>query len=111
MNVVPAEAAHGETPDFVTKVGFRPERAHLLREGEEVGPETVVIEGEMLAREMLGDQTLYKMNTEDGIVFVKEFASEMLEYGKHRIEVQLQDIACFDTQEKLCGFGLKKERP
>ena len=111
INVVPAEAAHGETPDFVTKVGFRPERAHLLREGEEVGPETVVIEGEMLAREMLGDQTLHKLNTEEGIVFVKEFASEMLEYGKHRIAVQLQDIACFDTQEKLCGFGLKKERP
>ena len=71
----------------------------------------VLIDGVSVRDVELGDQTLYKMNTENGIVFVKEFASDMLDYGKHRIAVQLQDIACFDTQEKLCGFGLKKERP
>ena len=37
MNVVPAEAAHGQTPDFVSKVGFRPERSHIVRPGKRWG--------------------------------------------------------------------------
>lgn len=109
MNVVPAEAAHGQTPDFVSKVGFRPERSHILRPGEKVGEDTVLIDGNMLAREMLGDQTQYKMETENGTVFVKEFNDDLLDYGDHQIAVKLSDIACFDMQGKLVGFGLKKE--
>ena len=109
MNVVPAEAAHGQTPDFVSKVGFRPERSHIVRPGEKVGEDTVLIDGNMLAREMLGDQTQYKMETEKGTVFVKEFNDDLLDYGDHQIAVKLSDIACFGMQGRLVGFGLKKE--
>ena len=109
MNIVPAEAAHGQTPDFVSKVGFRPERARLLRKGEGTAADEIRIDGSMLAREMLGDQIQYKMDTDDGVVFVKEFATDMLDYGGYQIAVRLSDIACFDMQGKLAGFGLKKE--
>ena len=109
MNVVPAEAAHGKAPEFVSKVGFRPERSHIVRPGEKLSEDTVLIDGNMLAREMLGDQTQYKMETENGTVFVKEFKDDLIDYGQHQIAVKLADIACFDMQGKLCGFGLQKE--
>ena len=72
-----------------------------------MGEDTVLIDGNMLAREMLGDQTQYKMETENGTVFVKEFNDDLLDYGDHQIAVKLSDIACFDMQGKLVGFGLK----
>ena len=93
--------------DLKKLVMTRQTHSDIVREG--TAADEIRIDGSMLAREMLGDQIQYKMDTDDGVVFVKEFATDMLDYGSYQIAVRLSDIACFDMQGKLAGFGLKKE--
>ena len=109
MNVLPREALGGRAPEQVHFVGFRPEKARLLGKDEQPAARELVLPGEMLAREMLGDQVLYKLRTDYGTVNVKDFSGGMLEYGAQRIAVPYPDVACFDEGERLIGYGMAWE--
>lgn len=109
MNVLPRAVLGKRAPAPVQFVGFRPEKARLMEEGEVARPREMVIEGKVLAREMLGDQVLYKISTEFGDVNVKDFSGSPREYGIKRIAVQSEDVAGFDAQERLIGFGMAWE--
>ena len=109
MNILPSEAAGGRLEENIVKIGFRPEKAHLINTDETAGPDTIVIDGDVVAREMLGDQVLYKLRTPYGNISVKDFGDSQFTYGSHKVAIAIKDTACFDAQEKLRGFGLEKE--
>ena len=109
MNILPSEAAGGRLEENIVKIGFRPEKAHLINTDETAGPDTIVIDSDVVAREMLGDQVLYKLRTPYGNISVKDFGDSQFTYGSHKVAIAIKDTACFDAQEKLRGFGLEKE--
>lgn len=106
MNVLSAAVAGDKVSPKVEKIGFRPEKARLMSEEEVPGLRELVISGEVVAREMLGDQTQYKLTTGFGSVSVKDFGDSVCSYGACRIAVPYKDVACFDAAQKLIGFGL-----
>ena len=106
MNVLSAAVAGDKVSPKVEKIGFRPEKARLMSEEEVPGLRELVIYGEVVAREMLGDQTQYKLTTGFGSVSVKDFGDSVCSYGACRIAVPYKDVACFDAAQKLIGFGL-----
>lgn len=106
MNVLSAAVAGDKVSPKVEKIGFRPEKARLMSEEEVSGLRELVISGEVVAREMLGDQTQYKLTTGFGSVSVKEFGDSVCSYGACRIAIPYKDVACFDAAQKLIGFGL-----
>lgn len=108
MNVLDAGAAAGTLQDKVDRIGFRPEKGRLLGDEEHPLEEDLVLSGDVVAREMLGDQTQYKLSTEFGSVSVKDFGDSLYPYGTRRIAVNFKDIACFDSAQRLMGFGLKR---
>lgn len=88
----------------ISYIGFRPESVKLNKTEETA----LTFEGEILARELLGDQTLYKVrlsgnyknnNDEDEVIIIKTFHQEPLEYGDVKFYVDKKDICYFDTQE------------
>lgn len=90
--VTPGAESHIE-PHYV---GFRPEHA-LLNDTRTV-PGDVHLRGDILAREMLGDQTLYVVETPCGVVQIKSFRRNLLEYGACRIRIPAADVCTFDAQ-------------
>ena len=44
-----------------------------------------------------------------GNISVKDFGDSQFGYGTHKVAIAVKDTACFDSQEKLRGFGLEKE--
>lgn len=80
-------------------VGFRPEKAFIGTEKEHMDYE-VYLNGTILAREMLGDQILYKVQTSCGVVNVKSFDLNPVEYGFSNIFIKSSSLFFFDEQEQ-----------
>ena len=108
MNILDSAAAKDTLDSKVDRIGFRPEKGHLLGDGEDAMPDELVIPGEVVAREMLGDQVQYKLNTEFGSISVKDFEERVYPYGERKIAVNYKDVACFDSTQRLIGFGVKR---
>lgn len=81
----------------VRYVGFRPEKA-LIGTKKEHSDYEVRLNGVMLAREMLGDQILYKLQTSCGVVNVKSFDLTTVEYGSANIFLRETNLFFFDEQ-------------
>ena len=109
MNILPAEAADNKFEENIVKIGVPAGK----RPSDQCRPNrdanSIVIDGEVVAREMLGDQVLYKLRTPYGNISVKDFGDSQFTYGSHKVAIAIKDTACFDAQEKLRGFGLEKE--
>lgn len=76
-------------------IGFRPESVKLERIEN-----SITFKGEILARELLGDQTLYKVKLEnEEEVIIKTFHQAPLEYGAIEFYVNKKDLCYFDSQE------------
>ncbi len=87
------------TSEGAEYIGFRPEKANIWSNKEKFHGE-ILLEGEILAREMLGDQILYKVQTSCGAVYIKSFELIPMEYGKCTIELKNDHIFFFDTLEQ-----------
>jgi sn-glycerol 3-phosphate transport system ATP-binding protein len=113
MNVVDAAAAHVSdvaVPEGSYTLGFRPERARLLPEGQPVPGRHIGIGGRVVTCEMLGDQVLYKVDTRLGVLHVKNFTSQTVNLGYAIVTVSLDDLLFFDLEERLIGGGRAEEK-
>lgn len=101
MNILDAEGISGLCiPQSVKYVGFRPEKAVIGPVGNYSGSDEILINGAILAREMLGDQILYKVDSAFGAVNVKSFDTNPLDYGNNTVRVKRKDLFFFGNDEE-----------
>jgi sn-glycerol 3-phosphate transport system ATP-binding protein len=102
MNILEAGdcmSISGIFPAGARYIGFRPEKAAIGSENTTAEDE-ISLNGSILAREMLGDQILYKVNTPCGVVNIKNFDAHMVEYGDCTVTVKKQNLYYFDADEQ-----------
>lgn len=109
MNILPVEAVKQggvKVPETAAYTGFRPEACRVQHT-----PETAVcglqLKGRVVTRENLGDQILYKVETDFGMVQAKTFTGKTEEYGEVFLAVDMEQLHFFDeNEERLNGKGL-----
>ncbi|WP_411677559.1 ABC transporter ATP-binding protein [Caproicibacter sp.] len=102
MNILSAEElkkADLPVPPKAKYVGFRPEKASIGGREKTPRENEVALQGTILAREMLGDQILYKVQSPFGVFHVKSFELQMLEYGTNSVLIKNSDLFYFDEEE------------
>lgn len=102
MNILEAKAFASlgyALPENARHVGFRPEKAAISMKKAHAEDE-ISLEGDMLTREMLGDQILYKVQTPCGIVNVKSFDTALMDYGPCSVSVKRNSLFLFDAGEQ-----------
>lgn len=102
MNILEAKtfASLGYSlPTSAQHVGFRPEKASMSIKKMPAKDE-ISLEGEILTREMLGDQILYKVQTPCGVVNVKSFDTALMDYGQCSVSVKKDSLFLFDADEQ-----------
>ena len=103
MNVISAQAFEDlgvSLPENTSFVGFRPEAAMVASSITGLTDDYVTIPGTLLAREMLGDQTQYKVETPYGVVHVKIFDEWGVGYGNVTIVIKKTNLFFFDQKEQ-----------
>lgn len=102
MNIVDLSCLIYEYTPFpeAAFVGFRPEYATLLKEEDAVPGKGLAILGEIITHEMLGTETLYKIDTSFGRIQVKIFDEARIADGRIRIFVPHEKLVYFDAQEQ-----------
>jgi sn-glycerol 3-phosphate transport system ATP-binding protein len=96
MNILAVEALDEvgpPAPAGAAYVGFRPECALLDGNPSEFGG--LNIRGELAAREILGDQVLYKLKTRWGDIYAKSMGDSMAEYGLRSISIKRENLYFF----------------
>lgn len=87
--------------DEAAFLGFRPEYAMLLRSGEGAGQKGLTIKGRVATHEMLGTETLYKIDTDYGRIQVKLFdAAETVD----------EEVAVFVPHNRILYFDADEQR-
>ncbi len=99
MNILKKHYIYKDNAEFkhVAFVGFRPEKVKLS--GNANDARVAAFEGEILARELLGDQVQYRVNIGEEVVNIKTFNESPLEYGKIKFYVDKSDLHFFDVTE------------
>ncbi len=81
-------------PEETVFIGFRPEKATL-----EEQENCIKIPGEIVAKEFLGDQILYKINTGDETIQIKTFSKAIVEDKSCTVYIKKEDLHFFDKNE------------
>lgn len=81
-------------------IGFRPEYASLITEEGQLPGKGLALEGSIATHEMLGTETLYKLDTDYGRIQVKIFDEMRIVGGKVTIFVPHERLVYFDAQEQ-----------
>jgi len=81
-------------PAHAAWVGFRPE--HVMFEKVEEGIE---MEGEVLTREMLGAEILYKIDTPFGCIQARDYHTDNHHHGHVKFQVPRKKLCFFDRNE------------
>ncbi|OOB78640.1 MAG: ABC transporter ATP-binding protein [Epulopiscium sp. Nuni2H_MBin001] len=85
-------------------IGFRPEKIFLDKSAVQDGDLT--LHGDILARELLGDQILYKVKINPvTIVNIKTFNEQPLDYGHIEFYIKAQHLSFFDDRERRIDWG------
>ena len=102
MNILDLASLKYEHTPFAEAafIGFRPEYAALMEEGEELPAKGLAIEGNVVTHEMLGTETLYKIDTCYGRVQAKIFDEAKIAGGRVVIFVPHERLVYFDAQEQ-----------
>ena len=90
-NVPFAEAAY---------IGFRPEYAQILRGIKNTEQTGLTLRGRVVTHEMLGTETLYKIDTDYGRIQVKVFEDIEAAEGMVSVFVPHEKIVYFDAEEQ-----------
>jgi sn-glycerol 3-phosphate transport system ATP-binding protein len=101
MNIVDRQASMGGIPEGARFIGFRPERAGIALDEEDVPAGALSISGDLAAREMLGAETLYKIECGGQSVSVKLYDERRIPYGR---------VLAYAKKEHLMFFGGDGER-
>lgn len=81
-------------------LGFRPEYAILVKEEKDVPGNGLVMEGTIVTHEMLGAETLYKIDTNYGRIQVKLYGDVRIAGGKVFVYVPHEELVYFDAEEQ-----------
>ncbi len=102
MNVLNLSCLVYENTPFAQAayLGFRPEYAQLLRNGQNPEEKGLMLQGKIATHEMLGTETLYKIDTDYGRVQVKMFDDLEAAEGNISIFVPHEKIVYFDAEEQ-----------
>lgn len=92
-------------------LGFRPEKAKLASKSIDIVSENVLkIKGKLMTKEMLGSESIYKIDTKYGNVVVKLFDDYTPLNDEIIIYVDYQDIIYFDKDEKRTKSSIHKNK-
>ncbi|WP_317366649.1 ATP-binding cassette domain-containing protein [uncultured Tyzzerella sp.] len=97
MNIIKKEKldiAIKNIPQEAAFIGFRPEKA-LLEEDENC----LRLDGEIITKELLGDQILYKIATDCGNINVKTFNKTAINEKRCVVFIKNEDLHFFDVNE------------
>lgn len=87
-------------PKEVQTVGFRPSKVRLLQ-NRSAQEDEFSVSGSVVTREMLGSETIYRMQTPFGILTFKTFLGEELPMDVQvQVAVSKKDLYLFDAQER-----------
>ncbi len=95
MNILPIAGG--------VRLGFRPEKGVLCKEA---GTAFYRRRGKIITREMLGSETLYKVQFADGTVMIKDQKGAFRDDETLVIEVQEEDLYFFDAE----GMRIRRDR-
>lgn len=97
MNVIKKENINTNSeiiPNEAFYIGFRPEKAIL-----EEDKDCLKLYGEIITKELLGDQILYKINTTCGNIQVKTFNKDVINDKNCTVFIKNEDLHFFDKDE------------
>ncbi len=103
MNILPIQATNGSNltrPMAAAHVGMRPEACMISVKRPAANGRMLHIDGELVTREALGDQTLYKVQTPYGQMQVKSFSSQLIPYGPVTVSAEAANLYFFDEGEQ-----------
>jgi sn-glycerol 3-phosphate transport system ATP-binding protein len=101
MNIISVGEFGWAAPIGACHVGFRPEKANFLLEQSTIPQDSLILEGQIATREMLGSEVLYKVFGVDWSIQVKLYENKPLSSGKVIVYVQQKDLFFFDTDGEL----------
>jgi sn-glycerol 3-phosphate transport system ATP-binding protein len=100
MNIIEANLV-GKVgfPASARHVGFRPEKTMLLRAPNQLPRNAICVNGELTARELLGDRVICKVKTDSGCIYAKTTYDCLPEYGDITVAAQIENLHFFDNNE------------
>ena len=105
MNIINCQALKGFEdllPEGACYLGFRPESATLKYPGESDLKAAFVFPGDLLVRELLGTEHLYKIATAIGPIYVRLYDADPFDYGAIQVSVKAERLLFFDkNQERI----------
>lgn len=103
MNILDQNAVHYTDAAFTNAafLGFRPEYAALLKAGGETDKKGLKIKGRVVTHEMLGTETLYKIDTDYGRIQIKVFDIN---------EAMDGEVVAFVPHERMIYFDADQQR-
>ena len=103
MNMVASDSWRERTwGGQVAAIGFRPEKVSFQQDSSR---ESLIIPGTIFARETLGSETIYQLQTEVGNLNVKSFSRPIEEGSRIVAHISVEDVYLFDKQ----GNRLKRQ--
>lgn len=81
-------------------LGFRPEKLKIGNNIDIIPDEVFKVKGEIITKEMLGAETLYKISTKYGNITAKAYDNININSNKVVVYVNYQDLIYFDKDEK-----------
>jgi sn-glycerol 3-phosphate transport system ATP-binding protein len=101
MNIISSSEAGFHVPAGVCHVGFHPEKGNLSPDMPEPSPDTLILEGQLFTREMLGSEVLYKVCGKGWSVHVKLYENKALAHGNVFVHVPRKDLFFFNSEDEL----------
>ena len=102
MNILPASELGEGFPDGTKLIGFRPEKCTISEMNAKAIDNAIKIEGELIAREMLGSEILYRIKRGSQGLNVRRYEKESIQVGPVDIIVKRSDLVYFgDAGERL----------
>lgn len=103
------EAVKAAMPPQAHFMGFRAECAGIAEGTVQADENSIALPGTLLTHEMLGDQTIYKVESDWGILQVKTFGSETVQYGDVTVTVPKNSLYWFDQAENRMEPALSRQ--
>jgi sn-glycerol 3-phosphate transport system ATP-binding protein len=101
MNIIECEKV--KKYNFANKphyVGFRPEKLKIGCDIDIIPDEVFKVKGEIVTKEMLGAETLYKVCTKYGNIIARIYDNSSIRGNKVVVYVNYEDLIYFDSDDK-----------
>ncbi len=102
MNIIIKDTINTQykfSPEETVFIGFRPEKATFNKQEESIN-----IKGKILAKELLGDQILYKINIGSEVIQIKTFNEDVVTDDNCTIYIKKEDLHFFDRYENRIDY-------